>query len=91
MDDVAITIVHSFKLEPMQPSTTPMHHPLMDQILNRKHALTNLTDAEFEAMLPQLAAELERLVPGLRVHDADVTPENLGSVARIVAYLQRQP
>ena len=31
----------------------------MDQILNRKHALTNLTDAEFEAMLPQLAAELE--------------------------------
>ena len=59
MDDVAITIVHSFKLEPMQPSTTPMHHPLMDQILNRKHALTNLTDAEFEALLPQLAAELE--------------------------------
>ena len=43
----------------MQPSTTPMHHPLMDQILNRKHALTNLTDAEFEALLPQLAAELE--------------------------------
>jgi len=36
-----------------------MHHPLMDQILNRKHALTNLTDAEFEVMLPQLAAELE--------------------------------
>jgi 16S rRNA G966 N2-methylase RsmD len=36
-----------------------MHHPLMDRILNRKHALTNLTDAEFEAMLPQLAAELE--------------------------------
>lgn len=31
----------------------------MDQILNRKHALTNLTDAEFEALLPQLAAELE--------------------------------
>jgi hypothetical protein len=36
-----------------------MHHPLMDQILNRKHALTSLTDAEFEALLPQLAAELE--------------------------------
>ena len=36
-----------------------MHHPLMDRIINRKHALTNLTDAEFEAMLPQLAAELE--------------------------------
>ena len=31
----------------------------MDQILNRKHALTALSDAEFEAMLPQLAAELE--------------------------------
>ena len=31
----------------------------MDQILNRKHALTSLTDAEFEAVLPQLAAELE--------------------------------
>ena len=52
MDDVAIIIAHSFKVE-------PMHHPLMDQILNRKHALTNLTDAEFEVMLPHLAAELE--------------------------------
>jgi hypothetical protein len=52
MEVVAITIAHSFKVE-------PMHHPLMDQILNRKHALTNLTDAEFEVMLPQLAAELE--------------------------------
>ena len=31
----------------------------MDQILNRKHALTALSDAEFEAVLPQLAAELE--------------------------------
>jgi hypothetical protein len=31
----------------------------MERILNRKHALTNLTDAEFEALLPQLAAELE--------------------------------
>ena len=30
----------------------------MNHILNRKHALTRLTDAEFEAMLPQLAAEL---------------------------------
>jgi predicted RNA methylase len=30
----------------------------MNDILNRKHALTILTDAEFEAMLPQLAAEL---------------------------------
>jgi hypothetical protein len=31
----------------------------MNTILNRKHALTNLTDAEFEALLPGLAAELE--------------------------------
>jgi 16S rRNA G966 N2-methylase RsmD len=31
----------------------------MDALLNRKHALTSLTDAEFEAILPQLAAELE--------------------------------
>ena len=30
----------------------------MHTILNRKHALTNLTDAEFEALLPGLAAEL---------------------------------
>ena len=30
----------------------------MNDILNKKHALTRLTDAEFEAMLPQLAAEL---------------------------------
>ena len=30
----------------------------MDTILNKKHALANLTDAEFEALLPQLAAEL---------------------------------
>jgi hypothetical protein len=32
--------------------------PLMDRILNRKHALSSLTDAEFEALLPELAAEL---------------------------------
>ena len=31
----------------------------MDRIINRRHALTSLTDAEFEAILPQLAAELE--------------------------------
>jgi 16S rRNA G966 N2-methylase RsmD len=30
----------------------------MNRILNKKHALSSLTDAEFEAMLPQLAAEL---------------------------------
>jgi hypothetical protein len=37
----------------MEPMTS-----FMDTILNRKHALTNLTDTEFEALLPQLAAEL---------------------------------
>ena len=31
---------------------------MLKTILNKKHALTNLTDAEFEALLPQLAAEL---------------------------------
>ncbi len=30
----------------------------MHRILNKKHALSSLTDAEFEALLPQLAAEL---------------------------------
>lgn len=37
--------------------------------------------------LVQLATELERRVPGLRVHDGDVTPENLGSIWRISAFL----
>ena len=37
----------------MEPMTS-----FMGTILNRKHALTNLTDADFEALLPQLAAEL---------------------------------
>jgi len=37
--------------------STP-HISLMDRILNKKHALSSLTDAEFEALLPQLAAEL---------------------------------
>lgn len=32
---------------------------MMNAILNKKHALKNLSDAEFDAMLPQLAAELE--------------------------------
>ena len=32
---------------------------IMNDILNKKHALKNLSDAEFEAMLPQLATELE--------------------------------
>lgn len=30
----------------------------MNRILNKKHALSSLTDTEFEALLPQLAAEL---------------------------------
>lgn len=33
--------------------------PMLKSILNKKHALSSLTDAEFEALLPQLAAELE--------------------------------
>lgn len=37
--------------------------------------------------LVQLATELERRVPGLRVHDADVTDANLGSIGRIAAFL----
>lgn len=32
---------------------------MLKSILNKKHALTNLTDEEFEVLLPQLAAELE--------------------------------
>jgi acyl carrier protein len=40
--------------------------------------------------LVQLATELERRVPGLRVRDADVTPDNLGSVGRISAFLAGQ-
>ena len=32
---------------------------MMNDILNKKHALKNLSDAEFEAILPQLATELE--------------------------------
>lgn len=39
--------------KPMLPSSS-----LMERILNKKHALSSLTDAEFEALLPQLAAEL---------------------------------
>ena len=32
---------------------------MLNSILNKRHALTDLTDAEFEALLPGLAAELE--------------------------------
>ena len=38
--------------------------------------------------LVQIATHLEQLVPRLRVHDAEVTPENLGSIARIRAFLE---
>jgi hypothetical protein len=41
-----------------QPQTTTTKHPFMNRILNKKHALSSLTDTEFEALLPQLAAEL---------------------------------
>ena len=39
-------------------TTMETTRPLMERILNKKHALTSLTDAEFEALLPELAAEL---------------------------------
>ena len=38
--------------------------------------------------LTQLVARLEEALPGLKVPDSDVTPENLGSIERIVAYLK---
>ncbi len=37
--------------------------------------------------LVQLATELERRVPGLRIHDAEVTADNLGSIGRIFSFL----
>lgn len=40
--------------------------------------------------LVQLATELERRLPGLRVHDAEVTAENLGSIGRISEFLGRK-
>ena len=38
----------------------------------------------------RLASELEQMVPGLRVHDAEVTPENLGSIEAIVGFLAQR-
>jgi hypothetical protein len=38
--------------------------------------------------LVQIATHLERRLSPLRIHDADVTPENLGSIARIHAFLK---
>ena len=39
--------------------------------------------------LVNLAAELEQRFPGLRIHDQDVTHEQMGSVAAIAAFIER--
>lgn len=38
--------------------------------------------------LVQLAAQLELACPPIRIHDAEITPENLGSIARIGQFLK---
>jgi len=38
--------------------------------------------------LVQLAAQLETSCPPIRIHDAEITPENLGSIARIAHFLK---
>lgn len=38
--------------------------------------------------LVQLAAKLEEHCPPLRIHDAEITPENLGSIVRIGQFLK---
>lgn len=40
--------------------------------------------------LNDLVARLEQAMPGFRIPDSDVTPEALGSVDRIVAYLAKR-
>jgi acyl carrier protein len=40
--------------------------------------------------LTKLVAALEDAYPGLKIADSDVTPENLGSVDRIEAYLAQR-
>jgi acyl carrier protein len=40
--------------------------------------------------LNSLVAGLEEAIPGLRIPDSDVTPESLGSVDRIAAYLSKR-
>jgi len=40
--------------------------------------------------LVRLAAELERHVPGLKVHDQDVTRDNLGSIALMAEFIRRK-
>jgi acyl carrier protein len=40
--------------------------------------------------LNSLVARLEEAIPGLRIPDSDVTPEALGSVDRIFAYLAKR-
>jgi len=39
--------------------------------------------------LTQLAAELERLDPGLRFQDQDITRENLATIEAILSFSQR--
>ena len=38
--------------------------------------------------LVQLAAQLEAACPPIRIHDAEIIPENLGSIARIANFLK---
>jgi acyl carrier protein len=38
--------------------------------------------------LVQLATQLETACPPIRIHDAEITPENLGSIARIGQFLK---
>jgi len=40
--------------------------------------------------LVNLAAALEQRFPGLRIQDQDVTPEQMGSVEAIAAFIQRR-
>ncbi len=40
--------------------------------------------------LNTLVGRLEETIPGLRIPDSDVTPDALGSVDRIVAYLSQR-
>lgn len=40
--------------------------------------------------LTRLVARLEEAIPGLKIPDSDVTPDALGSVDRVSAYLSRR-
>jgi len=53
-------VTNFIETEDKQPNTNaPMTFLALNAILNKKHALTRLTDAEFETLLPKLASELE--------------------------------